>query len=244
MLNFNKTALVICLSLFTQRAYSQLVGCDVLECDGGANDGCTLGNTTSSYIGTTSFTTSISPGDVPLAWTVGASSESKGSASNLTDVFFTKNFYLGTPPSLDLASPTGFAGCALFFEGIARSLPLNGSAEFGTVTCDQALQAACVNDLMSQATQQIQSLRTSGNSETQSVCAALQARMEPNPPASCRSIAAVTWGSVVPKGKHLHRIFRETTLFLFADVLSSSNYGSTSIPYTCLPIHVPPYLRA
>ncbi len=191
---------MICLSLLTQRAYSQIVGCDVLSCDGGANNGCTLGNTTSSFIGTTNFTTSISPNNVPLTWTVGASSPDQSSSSNSTDVTFQKKFYLGTPPSLSLASSNDFAGCALFFEGIARSLPLGG-ATYGSMTCGQTLQDGCVNDLLSQAKNQIQTLRTSSNADSESVCNALQSTLEANPPQSCQTIATVTWGAVVAKGE-------------------------------------------
>ena len=137
----------------------------------------------------------------PLTWTVGASSPDKTAASNLTDITFTKNFYLGTPPSLNLASSNSFAGCALFFEGIARSLPLTGVTQFGSVTCSQTLQDACMNDLLSQATKQVQTLRGSGSGGRSSSLQCLQSRLEANPPQSCLSLATVTWGSVVAKGK-------------------------------------------
>ncbi|OQV08270.1 hypothetical protein CLAIMM_12575 [Cladophialophora immunda] len=189
----NIWALAICLSLLLQQTYSQLVGCDVLDCNGGANNECTIGNTTSSFIGTASFNTSLSPNNEPLTWTVGASS------SNSSDVTFTKNFYLGSPPSMNLANPTGFAGCALFFEGIARSLPLNSVTEYGPVTCGQTLQDACVNDILSQAKQQVQTLGSTNNLDNRSVCTALQTTMEANPPQSCQTIATVTWGTIVPK---------------------------------------------
>ncbi|KIW95394.1 uncharacterized protein Z519_03978 [Cladophialophora bantiana CBS 173.52] len=188
--------LAICLSLLLQQACSQVVGCDVLDCNGGADNDCTLGNTTSSFIGTTSFNSSLSPDNAPLTWTVGASSSN--SNSNSSDVTFTKNFYLGYPPSMNLATPAAFAGCALFFEGIARSLPLNGVTEYGTVTCGQTLQDVCVNDLLSQARQQVQALGSKSNADNRSVCTALQTTMEANPPPSC-SIATVTWGTIVPK---------------------------------------------
>ncbi|EXJ68066.1 uncharacterized protein A1O5_08681 [Cladophialophora psammophila CBS 110553] len=187
-------ALAICLSLLIQKACSQVVGCDVLDCNGGADNECTLGNTTSSFIGTTSFNSSLSPDNAPLTWTVGASS----SNSNSSDVTFSKNFYLGYPPSMNLTTPAAFAGCALFFEGIARSLPLNGVTEYGTVTCGQTLQDVCVNDLLSQARQQVQTLGSKSNVDNRSVCTALQTTMEANPPPSC-SIATVTWGTIVAK---------------------------------------------
>ncbi len=96
-----------------------------------------------------------------------------------------------------------FAGCALFFEGIARSLPLNSITEYGPVSCSQTLQDACVNDLLSQATTQIKKLGSSSDGDNQSVCSALQSTLEANPPQSCQTIATVTWGSVVAKGELL-----------------------------------------
>ncbi|KIW67672.1 hypothetical protein PV04_06904 [Phialophora macrospora] len=226
----HKALAILCLSLLARRASSQVVGCDVLSCDGGANNECTLGNTTSSSIGTTNLTTSTSPNDAPLTWTVGAFSADPGGSSNLTDVTFTKEFYLGTPPSLNLATTDGFAGCALFFEGIARSLPLNGGAEYGSVTCGQALQDACVNDLLAQATKQVQTLRSSASGGTGAVCSALQSTLEANPPQSCQTIATVTWGSVVakaitgPQSAAADRI-SQTTCHPASTVPDGSNYN-------------------
>jgi hypothetical protein len=230
---------VICLSLLTQRAYSQLVGCDVLNCDGGASNGCTLGNTTSSSVGTANFTTSISPNNAPLTWTVGAFSPDRTAASNLSDVTFTKNFYLGTSPSLNLASSNDIAGCALFFEGIARSLPLNAVTQYGSITCSQTLQDSCVNDLLSQATKQVQTLRGSGNGDNESVCNALQSTLEANPPQSCLSVATVTWGSVVAKGETHMAVTKHTP----TDLMYSDHRFSIIGRQPCLSNNMPSRLQ-
>ncbi|EXJ77486.1 hypothetical protein A1O3_09712 [Capronia epimyces CBS 606.96] len=146
--------LLACLAwLLLKKGSAQLVGCDVLGCQA---DGCTVGNTTNSFIGTTSFNTSVSP-HAPLTWTVGASSQQ--SSGNSPQTQFVKNFYLGYPPSLDLAGASDFMGCALFFEGIAKSITLNGTSEYTSVTCGQTLGDGCVHDLVSQAQQQVQTLR-------------------------------------------------------------------------------------
>jgi hypothetical protein len=157
-----------------------------------------VGNITNSFIGTTSFNTTVSP-DAAITWTVGTSTQ-QGS-NNSTQMNYVKTFYLGYPPSLDLATTSDFAGCALFFEGIAKSITLNGSNEYGSVTCGQTLGDGCVQDLVSQAQQQVQTLRDASGSSTDSVCSALQSNLQKQPPASCQSIATVTWGSVVAKGK-------------------------------------------
>ncbi|EXJ82005.1 hypothetical protein A1O1_08073 [Capronia coronata CBS 617.96] len=186
--------LVVCLatSYLAQDVSSQLVGCDVLGCQ----NGCHLGNVTTSFIGTTFFNTTVSP-DAPLTWTVGASTQE--SSSNSTELEFVKNFYLGYPSSAKIASTSEIVGCALFFEGIAKSITLNGTLEYGPVTCGQTLGDDCVNDLVSQAQRQVKSLSDPSDSNTASVCFTLQARLEAQPPASCRSTATVTWGNVVAK---------------------------------------------
>ncbi len=177
----------------------QLVGCDTLGCQA---DGCTVGNTTNAFLGATSFdvdSTLVSPDGKPLTWTVGALASN--GPNNQTDSLFTKNFYLGYPSSSNLGQQeSSFSACALFFEGVARSIQINGSAEYGSVTCGQTLGDACVTDLLAQAKQQVQALSGSSSSTSSSVCATLQANLERQPPQSCRSFALVSWGSVVGKG--------------------------------------------
>ncbi|KAK5222089.1 hypothetical protein LTR47_003067 [Exophiala xenobiotica] len=186
-----------------QQPDQTLVGCSSIPGCSSSTGGCTVGNATNAFLGATSFNASFpqksssssastgsDSGSVELTWTVGALSSSSSSAA--TNTLFTKNFYLGYPPSLALASSsseTDFAGCALFFEGIARSISLNGS-EYGSMTCSQALGAQCVGDLLSQAKAQVQV-------QDGSTCASLQDTMQRNPPQSCWGIAMVTWGSVV-----------------------------------------------
>lgn len=177
------------------RASSQLVGCDVLGCE---SAGCTVGNTTNAFLGATSFNTTVSPRGT-LTWTVGALAEEF--SANSTDTRFTKNFYLGYPPSLNLQDPSTFSGCALFFEGIARSIQLNGTSEFGPVTCGQTLGDDCVTDLLAQARQVLQTLRSAADATSTSVCSDLQSILEREPPQSCQPISQITWGSVIAKGQ-------------------------------------------
>ncbi|KAJ9639192.1 uncharacterized protein PV06_09928 [Exophiala oligosperma] len=179
-----------------------LVGCTSIP--GCSSDtGCTVGNATNIFLGATTFNATLPPSSrsdsnsqsVELTWTVGALSSS--SSSSASDTQFTKNFYLGYPPTLDLSGTSAFAGCALFFEGIARSISLNGT-EYGSMTCGAALGDACASDLLDQAEKQIQT-SMQGGKEGDDACSKLQDTLERNPPQSCRSLATVTWGSVVAK---------------------------------------------
>lgn len=183
------------LSTAQQQSDRPLVGCTSIPgCS--SNTGCTVGNATNVFLGATAFNATLPPSSdsesVELTWTVGALSSTASSTSNTQ---FTKNFYLGYPPALDLSGTSTFAGCALFFEGIARSISLNGS-EYGSMTCGAALGDACASDLLDQTEKQIQTLNGGDDA-----CAKLQDELERNPPQSCRALATVTWGSVVAKGK-------------------------------------------
>ncbi|KIW13252.1 hypothetical protein PV08_08439 [Exophiala spinifera] len=188
---------LVCLSTAQQQSDGTLVGCTSIPgCS--SNTGCTVGNATNVFLGATAFnatfpTSSLSSPEsesVELTWTVGALSSTASSTSN---TLFTKNFYLGYPPTLDLSGTSAFAGCALFFEGIARSISLNNS-EFGSMTCGAALGEGCATDLLDQAETQIQTLL-----KAEDACAKLQDILERNPPQSCRGLATVTWGSIVAK---------------------------------------------
>ncbi|KAL6251376.1 hypothetical protein RBB50_001585 [Rhinocladiella similis] len=181
------------LSTAQQQSDRPLVGCTSIPgCS--SNTGCTVGNATNVFLGATAFNATLPPSSdsesVELTWTVGALSSTASSTSNTQ---FTKNFYLGYPPALDLSGTSTFAGCALFFEGIARSISLNGS-EYGSMTCGAALGDACASDLLDQTEKQIQTLNGGDDA-----CAKLQDELERNPPQSCRALATVTWGSVVAK---------------------------------------------
>lgn len=175
--------------LFDDHASAQVVGCDTLGC----TSGCQIGNTTNSYIGTTSFNTSVSP-DEELTWTMGSSIIT--AQDNNTWI---KNYYLGTPPWLNLANTSAFEACALFFEGVV--IPLDDTTGHNT-TCDQTLNATCVNDLLLQAKQQMQSIISSSNDGTvSSLCLALQSALQSDAPQSCTLAAHGSWGTIVPKRK-------------------------------------------
>jgi hypothetical protein len=180
--------------LFQNFVSAQLLGCgDGINCP---QDRCIVGNTSNTILGVTSFESKISP-DRPLTWAVGSSATQ--SRTNLTEDLFVKSFYLGTPPTLQLTKTTAFAGCALFFEGIAKNLPLNYTTEFNTVTCNEVLQAGCVNDLLSQATQEVQILASSSSATNSSLCEALQSALQTLPPISCPPAVGGSWGTVVAR---------------------------------------------
>lgn len=180
--------------LFQNFVSAQLVGCeDGINCP---QDRCIVGNTTNAILGVTSFDSAISP-DGPITWAVGSSATQ--SPTNLTEDLFVKSFYLGTLPTLQLTNTTAFSGCALFFEGISKNLPLKYTTEYNTVTCNEVLQASCVNDLLSQATQQVQSLAGSPSATNSSLCKALQSALQTAPPISCPPAIGGSWGTVVAR---------------------------------------------
>lgn len=184
----------VALLVFQNFVSAQLVGCD---------DGinfpqarCIVGNTSNSLLGVTSFESRISP-DGPITWAVGSSATQ--SSKNLTEDLFVKSFYPGTPPTLQLTNTTAFSGCALFFEGISKNLPLNHTTQYNTVTCHEVLQAGCVDDLLSQATQKVQGLAGSPSATNSSLYEALQTALQTAPPISCAPAVGSSWGTVVAR---------------------------------------------
>ena len=195
--------LLLLLYLVATPCMAQLSGCDVVNCptDQFREVHCTVANTTSSAIGIASLNTTISPAG-PLTWTVGLSTSPGANIS--TPSAYDRNYFLGTPPSLDIANPT-FNSCGLFFEGIAPHLTFPGSNDSDTSigTCANAMTPLCVDDLLAQAKAILLDV-TTGPMKVNStaVCVALSANMTNNAPSSCKVATEGKWGLVLARGRH------------------------------------------
>ena len=178
------TAALVLTGLFTPYTRAQLVGCDAVKCPTG---GCVVGNVSNLDLGIASFTSDISPGH-DFTWTVGLADIPHHNSINDT---WLKSYYLGTPPSLDLRSlrsTSQISGCALFFED-ETVVQFNISApETSIGTCQDALHADCVKDLLALATNNTAILSSGSTSPNESyVCSQLHAVFKNNMPASCLS---------------------------------------------------------
>ncbi|RDL36635.1 uncharacterized protein BP5553_05987 [Venustampulla echinocandica] len=124
---------------------SELLGCDAVGCpvDEYRIAQCKVGNATLKAVGIANVTTIADTR--PFTWTLGL--QERPSAGNGPQITFDRNFYLGTPPSLQL---NGTTGCALFFEGIAANLTVPED-KVDSFTCSDVLNKDCVSDLITQA---------------------------------------------------------------------------------------------
>jgi hypothetical protein len=180
---------------------AQLLGCDAVGCpiDGNRFVHCEVGNSTLKSIGITNVTTLLD--SRPLTWTLGLQ-EIQGDGSNLT---LDRNFYLGTPPSLQLNDTDG---CALFFDGISANL--SSTAGDDKFTCSNVLAESCVSSLITQA----QSTYEGFGSETDGssgLCNRLRDSLVNKPPTECSNIMG-TWGTILAQRKSSGPNLASTTL--------------------------------
>ena len=182
----------------------QLESCDQVNCPlVGAAWHCPVGNVTNVGLGIAGFENLISLGK-KLTWTVGLSNPD---VSNSTETLWERQFYLGTPPTLDLKATETFGGCAFFFEDTMRKLHFAANLDNDTSdgTCADVMGSACVDDLVQQATEHIVNIASEGLNQT-TTCELLQKFIADNPPDSCAQIAPDTWGRIVVKGTMLSHL--------------------------------------
>ncbi|KAL9101494.1 MAG: hypothetical protein Q9163_003242 [Psora crenata] len=163
-----------------------LSNCDAVNCplDKNNKTQCVLGNTTFREIGISSFNSPLSP--QPLTWTVAVHAIKEQPNT------FERDFFLGTPPSLNL-SQSGSSqsqACSLFFEGVAKTLKFPGPI------------LKCANDLHLQAHDELSSIlgaRRGNGSTIASVCNILSNYLSGNAPTSCSVALDGKWGDVLAR---------------------------------------------
>ena len=208
--------LVTTTHLLASSSYAQISGCDAVDCptDNSGKLQCILGNATAAALGVLSFNTSLSP--QPLTWTLLV--QALDAQQNL----YERDFFLGTPPSLNLSESTSSKStgrqqpqaCSLFFEGIAPHLRFSGSDSLHDQgTCNDALNADCVADLQVQAKSELSKILNNNNSEgtgssennssstalASPVCDALSTALRDKAPTSCTLASGGHWGSILSR---------------------------------------------
>lgn len=172
-------------------AVAQLLGCDAVGCpmDNYRTPKCEVGNVTLKAIGIANVTTTLD--SQPLTWTLGLQE------LNGTQPTFDRNFYLGTPTSLDL---NGTTGCALFFEGVSGNLTTLAGNQLDKFTCTNTLSESCVSDLITQAESSSKDIEDT--SDTSKFCNKLRDSLVNKPPSSCEGVKG-SWGTLVAECKQL-----------------------------------------
>jgi hypothetical protein len=175
---------------------AQLSSCDAVACplDADGQLRCVIGNTTAGAIGISSFTSPLS--SQPLTWTVAVQSINEPPKS------FTRDFFIGTPPALNLTDggSSQRQACAFFFKGLATKIRFPGSdPEYDQGTCNDALTQSCVDDLRTQARAELANVRRGRDNSSSStfVCRTLGNALRDNAPKSCSVASDGRWGNVL-----------------------------------------------
>ncbi|WEW59274.1 hypothetical protein PRK78_004743 [Emydomyces testavorans] len=188
------------LALLIQSVTSQIAGCADVGCPAAqeplVTHECQFGNATFNAIGIARVDSKITPD--PLTWTLGVQAVNDSAHPQNTNWTLQRNFYLGTPPSLDLRQNKTYGGCVLVFNGIAPRLAFT-SADSRNWTCSSAMNSKCVDDLRSLARTEVD--RVVKNATTE-ICSALGTALQGNVPQSCaRLFGSKSWGNIISKGR-------------------------------------------
>jgi hypothetical protein len=172
--------------IFSNAAVAELLGCDAVNCpvDQYRTAQCTVGNATLKALGIANFTSAVDTR--PLTWTLGLQESNIASNGSQAAMALDRNFYLGTPPSLQL---NGTTGCALFFEGIAANITVPNVGNQGNFTCSDALNQDCVSDMITQAQAPREGINDSD------FCKTLHDSLVNKPPSTCNSVRG-SWGTI------------------------------------------------
>lgn len=130
----------------------------------------------------------------PMTWTL--SVQAIADQNNV----FERDFLLGKPSTLNLqqTNTSQPQACSLFFDGVATTLRFPGTdPEYDQGTCNDALTAACIDDLRTQGHDQLTTiLREHGRngSSTQ-----LGNVLQDHAPASCAIAVDGKWGDLLTR---------------------------------------------
>lgn len=122
-----------------------LTWADLLDCV----DCCT----SDEHIGVATFTSNVTS-EGPLAWSVASSTEQDPGNSTLTQ--YHRDFWLNTPPSLNLSNVTDFSGCGVFFYDITPALQIDQNfTSYSDYSCDTVMSSQCQQDIVQQAADEL-----------------------------------------------------------------------------------------
>lgn len=130
---------------------------------------CRITNRTYVLAGMVPFDTPI--GTQNLTWTVGQRYYNPEAYIRDTE----KDYYLGTPPDLDLRT-VPYNGCAVFFTGTAATF---GDYDINLGTCSNVLTGGCTDALQAYARTAVQNL--TGNGGEEQLCQRLEAAFAGQP---------------------------------------------------------------
>jgi len=183
------------------------------EDDGTITVKCQVANRTLRSIGLRTFDSAITQDSQQLTWTVGMHNYDGINASSLGvdpkdyDGFTSlrvveKNYYLGTPPDLNLTSTQlPYEGCAIMFRGNKLDGPQQGGP-----SCGELMGDSCLPSLVTQAKDLLSSnMARNGSETTEQACQRLQRSLnETTFPSGCSQLAGKnSWNDMAAVRKYL-----------------------------------------
>ncbi|KAL8658873.1 MAG: hypothetical protein Q9202_007385 [Teloschistes flavicans] len=195
-----RTSIVLAIASLFRSSWAEIVGCDAVDCprDKYNETQCVIGNTTARAVGISSFNNELLSAQ-PLTWTVAIQ------ALDDQQTIIERDFFLGVAPSTNLQTTnlSHVEACSIFYEGVTNRLSFPGlDPENDSGTCNDALSAACVDDLRKQSQDELisivrdQDLGVSSSSSNQSICGRLANTLQDHAPASCSIATNGNWGSI------------------------------------------------
>lgn len=172
---------IFLLSSLLSPAFAELLSCADVGCPTVVGDtSCSVNGTQLADLGVSNISTPLSP--EPLSWTVGY-------VNGANDSHDRREFYLGTPPDLDLNNVSSVSGCALLFTGEGYN-PLDSPT---SGNCADYLGSTCTSDLLHRAQVYTDLLKTNGTFQ----CNTLVQMLENEYPTSC---LLPKWANVIGQG--------------------------------------------
>lgn len=158
-----------------QFLFNHTIGsCADVDCPGKGDNTtsveCRVTNRTYGLIGLDTFETAITESNGDLTWTVGTHVYDDVEPDDARVI--EKDFYLGTPPELNLtANDLPFQGCAIFLYGNEMEKPEDDQPW----ECENVIGAECKTQLLDDATQLLGATQTQNSSESvENVCRRLE----------------------------------------------------------------------
>ena len=148
------------------------IGCPREE---GSSNGvaCRVTNHTYHMVGIKTLPEAITEDGDALTWTVGAKVFDRTDPNNSSVRVVEKDFYLGTPPSLDLTSnDLPYHGCAIIFSGNSKI-----GHEDGSQDCDSVIGSECRESLLEDAETWLKA-ESNGTEPAEIICGRIQQALE------------------------------------------------------------------
>lgn len=141
-------------------------------------------------IGLVSIPTTISQND--LTWTIATQIYDDIDQNDPVKRNIEKDFYLGTPPSLELAADSlPYKGCAVFLYNNSAEFPQNEAG-----TCSDVIGDECIGALLTQA-KTIMAQPQNKSASVEQACQRLQMGLQNTFADPCRSVTGQTsWGQL------------------------------------------------